>query len=264
MNHIYLPLTTELWQMQGKSFTLTLASPGFLCYDPCMQITDTIHAIPLAGNRAYLIADEHLTLIDCGFPFQAKRIIRFIEKVGRDPGELKYIILTHHHIDHRGSARALKALTGAKIAAHEKDIPYIEGRSFAYAKHPNRLMKLLFFAVELLFFHMTVSVEKVIHDGDTIQCLQVIHTPGHTPGSISLFHSKSGALFCGDTVPYTLGKLKKPNPYSMDHAQETASIGKLASIECKFILPNDCRMVLDYGEAFLKDFCAKHCENKPS
>jgi glyoxylase-like metal-dependent hydrolase (beta-lactamase superfamily II) len=222
-----------------------------------MKLTDTIYAIPLIGNRAYLIAEQQLVLIDTGMPFQAKRIIRFIKEIGRDPKELAYIILTHHHIDHRGSACALKALTGAKLAAHKHDIPFIEGNRPAYRDHPRWWVKLLLFITDLLFQDNTVAVDRMLVDADTIQGLKVIHTPGHTAGSISLLHKKTKALFCGDTAPYTLGKLKKPNPYSIDRAQEIASIKKLAAVDCAFLLPNDCKMVLDHPQDILKEFCAR-------
>lgn len=223
-----------------------------------MKITENIYAIPLIGNRAFLVAGQKLLLIDTGMPYQARRIIRFIKKIGRDPKELAYIILTHHHIDHRGNARALKALTGACIVAHELDLSYIEGRKLAYQEHPRWWVKLLLLIADLLFRARTAAVDKILNDGDIIGGLRVIHTPGHTPGSISLFHEEKRILFCGDTAPYTLGKLKKPNPYTIDHEQEKASLRKLASIECKLLLPNDCSMVLEDAQSFLGEFCSKN------
>lgn len=229
-----------------------------------MRVANTIHVIRLVGNRAYLIAGNQLVLIDSGLPFQANRIMRFIRDIGRRPDELAHIILTHHHIDHRGSARALKSLTGAKVAASKNDIPFIEGRARAYRESLPWWVKLLHFITDLWFREENVSVDTVLQEGDTIQGLRVIHTPGHTPGSISLFHIKEKALFCGDTVPYTLGKLKKPNPYTVDRAQEMASIRKLAAIECLFLLPNDCRIVYRDAQKVLCDFCSRKNARHPS
>ena len=244
--------------MQEKLSEYALASSSFLWYGFPMKIADNIYAIPLFGNRAYLIAEKQLILIDTGMPFQANRIVRFIEKIGRNPKELAFIILTHHHIDHRGSARALKARTGAKIAAHYHDMPYIEGGKHAYREHPRWWVRLLLFVIDLLFREKTVFVERILHEDDLIQNLRIIHTPGHTAGSISLLHTMKKALFCGDTAPYTLGKLKKPNPYTIDHAQEMASIRKLGAIDCRFLLPNDCSMVFDNAQDVIKDFCSKN------
>jgi hypothetical protein len=62
-------------------------------------------------------------------------------------------------------------------------------------------------------------------------------------------------LFCGDTVPYTLGKLKSLNPYTKNHNQERESIRKLSKMDCDILLPNDCRMVLKDGKSLLREFC---------
>jgi glyoxylase-like metal-dependent hydrolase (beta-lactamase superfamily II) len=225
-----------------------------------MKITESIYAIPLWGNRAYLVAEKQLILIDTGMPFQARRILRFIEKIGRKPEELALIILTHHHIDHRGNARELQALTNAKIAAHKKDIPYIQGSKRSYRARLPWWVNLLLFITDVLFREKKVSVDNTLIEDEIVHGLQIIHTPGHTPGSISLFHAKKKVLFCGDTAPYTLGKLKRPNPYTIDHTHEMASIRKLGAIECQYLLPNDCRMVLGNAQAVLKDFCSEKHE----
>ncbi len=222
-----------------------------------MKITDMIYAIPLLGNRAFLIADKDMILVDTGMPFQAKRIIRFIRSIGRKPGELKYIILTHHHIDHRGSARALKAYTGAAILAHRKDISFLEGRNLSFRERLPFWVRLLLFSSDLLFRREVTQVDITLSEGDTIQYLKVLHTPGHTPGSISLYYEREKALFCGDTAPYTLGKFKRPNPFTIDREQEMASLIRLSTLDCKLLLPNDCAMVFKNGRSVLKHFCSR-------
>jgi glyoxylase-like metal-dependent hydrolase (beta-lactamase superfamily II) len=251
--------------MQEKSSEYALASILIIWYGAFMKISEGIYAIPLFGNRAYLIAEKQLILIDTGMPFQARHILRFIKKIGRKPEELALIILTHHHIDHRGNARALQNLTRARIAAHKEDIPYIQGSKRSYRAHLPWWVKVFLFIADILFREEKVSVDDILSENDIVDGLQVIHSPGHTPGSITLYHPKRKILFCGDTAPYTLGKLKKPNPYTADHKKEMASIRKLAEIECQCLLPNDCNMVLENAQSVLKDFCSKeNAENAPS
>lgn len=247
----------DLPKLQEESFEYTLASTKQVWYVVSMKITDTIHSIPLMGNRAFLVAEEQLTLIDTGMPFQAKRIIRYIRKIGRKPGELKYIILTHHHIDHRGSARALQAYTGATVLAHREDVQYLQGTSFAFRDHLPFWVRLLLLATDLLFRQHIVQVDKTISEGDAIQHLRVLHTPGHTPGSISLYYKKHKALFCGDTAPYTIGKLKRPNPFTTDRNREMESLTRLATLDCQLLLPNDCTMVFENGQRVLQNFCSR-------
>lgn len=222
-----------------------------------MEIVKDIHCIKLLFNRAFLLAGKRLILIDTGHPYQAKRIIRFIRAMGRKPEELSLIILTHHHIDHRGSARVLKRITGAKIAAHTDDIPFIEGEKHSYIGYRLWWIRFLLFLTELIFQKEQVTVDIELHDNNKIEGLVVYHTPGHTGGSISLLLKSKKVLFCGDTVPYTLAKLKRPNPSTINHKEEFMSIKKLSELDFDILLPNDCRMVLSDGVSVLKRFCHK-------
>jgi len=87
--------------------------------------------------------------------------------------------------------------------------------------------------------------------------LVVHHTPGHTEGSISLFLYDKKILFCGDTVPYILGKIRSPNPYSLNHKMEFLSLKKLSKLDPEILLPGDCRIVMTHGKETLEEFCNK-------
>ena len=98
-----------------------------------MQITPYIHALktPLGPDPGrfvyvYLIYGDGITVIDTGFNGTEKLITGYIRSTGRDPSEIRLIILTHAHPDHTGSAKALRDLTGCTIAAHPLDAPSIE------------------------------------------------------------------------------------------------------------------------------------------
>ena len=222
-----------------------------------MEIVKGVYSIKLFFNRAFLLTGENLVLIDTGYPYQAQRITRFIRKIGRKPEELSLIILTHHHIDHRGSARALKKLTGAKIAAHPDDIPFINGKKHSYKGYKLKWVQFLLFLTELIFRQEKVNVDIELRDGNSINNLIIHHTPGHTEGSISLFFYDKKILFCGDTVPYILGKIRSPNPYSLNHKMEFLSLKKLSKLDLEILLPGDCRMVLEDGGQVLREFCYK-------
>lgn len=220
-----------------------------------MEIAKDVYSIKLLFNRAFLITGKHLILIDTGYPLQAKKITRFIKVIGRKPEELELIILTHYHIDHKGSARELKKLTGAKIAAHKNDIPFIEGKTRSYKGYRLWWVRILLFITELIFQQEKVNVDIELRNGDRINGLTVYHTPGHTEGSISLFYPSKKILFCGDTAPYTLGKLKRPNPYTFNHKKEYQSLKRLSELDFEILLPNDCRMLMRDGRKVLKEFC---------
>jgi len=103
--------------------------------------------------------------------------------------DIKLIILTHGHSDHIASLYEIQARTGAQVAIHASDADFLEGGG-SYSSQ---------FGISYKTPH---PPDVLLHEGDTvgINCLElaVIHTPGHTPGSISLY--TPGKVFTGDTL----------------------------------------------------------------
>jgi len=103
--------------------------------------------------------------------------------------KVKYIINTHGHFDHVGANRKMKEATGAELLIHALDAPMLGSLSQAAASFG-------------LKSENSPAPDKTIDDGDIISfgkiSLKVIHTPGHSPGGISLF--TNGYLFVGDTL----------------------------------------------------------------
>lgn len=169
-----------------------------------MQITPHIHAIktPLgpAPDRfvhVYLIYGESITLIDTGFNGSEKLITEDIRSSGRDLSEIGLTVLTHSHPDHTGSAKAIRELTGCTVGAHPLDRSAIENVDPALLQNPAPGVPPLVGG--------PVRVGRLLNDGDTIRAgrgltLEVLHTPGHSPGSISLLLRGEMALFTGDAV----------------------------------------------------------------
>lgn len=102
---------------------------------------------------------------------------------------LQYIINTHGHFDHVGANKKLKEVTGAEILIHPKDAPMLSKLSVTASAFGLRAEN-------------SPAPDREVNDGDTISfgkvTLKVIHTPGHTPGGISVF--TEGHLFSGDTL----------------------------------------------------------------
>jgi deazaflavin-dependent oxidoreductase (nitroreductase family) len=144
-------------------------------------------------SNVYLVETDGggLLLVDTG-PGQTRRILRFIEAIGRQPSELRDIVLTHFDADHVGSGAALKARTGAHVSIHALDAAVI-----AKKEPPRKRMLLVVILYKLL--SRAVTADQFLSDGDTIGGLRVVHVPGHTQGSIALVRD-DGVLFSGDAL----------------------------------------------------------------
>jgi hydroxyacylglutathione hydrolase len=176
-----------------------------------MQITEHIHALKVpfqvtdsAGSRVsrfvyvYLIYGEKILVIDSGVSSTEHIILDYLEKTGRAPQEISQLVLTHSHPDHLGAAKALQIASGCSIAAHAAERAWMEDVHLQYRDRP------------VPGFHSLVGgsirVDRTLEDGEVLDLggdlsLMVIHTPGHSRGSISLWLREEGALFSADAIP---------------------------------------------------------------
>ncbi|WP_157418109.1 MULTISPECIES: MBL fold metallo-hydrolase [Bacillus cereus group] len=160
--------------------------------------------------------DEMAVLIDTGFPGQIKDIQVEMEKVGVSFDKLKVVILTHQDIDHIGSLPELlqRCRSNIKVYAHELDKPYIEG-DLPLLKDGN------------IENRPKGKVSDTVIDGQELPyCggILILHTPGHTPGHISLYLKKSKILIAGDSmysVNGMLGGIHAPTTINIKEAQQS-------------------------------------------
>ncbi len=179
-----------------------------------------IRQIPgVRGAQAYLHHNrEGLAVIDPGYTGSHRAVLRFVEEQGL--GGIDWVILTHHHIDHAGTAFALCQATGARLAVHEADAPYLR------AGRPRERMTFWGLADQLpsrlASFVVTCAggEPRLLEDGETIAGLTVVHGPGHTPGSICLYSDSESALFVGDVLNNERG-LRTP-PWTVNHSHQRA------------------------------------------
>ena len=204
-----------------------------------MEIIEGIHRVDeasanMAHANVYLVINgEELTVIDTGTSGNAKKALEYVQKLGRQPTDVKTIILTHFHMDHIGSAKELKDLTHAKVAAHAEDADYVSG------KEPLPKPKNILFRVFSSFVKpVPVHVDIILKEGDRIANLAVIHTPGHTPGSIMLLDEERKVLFAGDTLRYDGKKVSgAPGQFNVDSKQVNESIAKASTLSFDIMLP---------------------------
>jgi glyoxylase-like metal-dependent hydrolase (beta-lactamase superfamily II) len=137
--------------------------------------------------NVYLIDNETPVLIDAGFGEGHDKMIDNIVTSGVDPASIGWVVLTHCHIDHAGGADRLRRQLGAKLIMHELDAAIVE-------RGDNRLTAA--FCFEVQFEPLEVDVKVSGEEGALPlpdDSLRFVHTPGHTPGSISPFLDMNGA-----------------------------------------------------------------------
>jgi glyoxylase-like metal-dependent hydrolase (beta-lactamase superfamily II) len=150
------------------------------------------------------------------------------------------IFITHYHVDHIGSAAALKEQTGAIVLAHGGDARVISGQD--PLPPPNQgLMKLLFRIVPMMSRFDPVAPDRLVEDAMVLDILggaTVVHVPGHTPGSVALHIPSRGVLVCGDAIDHRGGRLGPPqSPFTVDQAQMLDSMRRLAELDFDVLCP---------------------------
>lgn len=222
--------------LKQTAFSLTASlSPGLPSVSgERVRITDHIHPIKIPFEitvapgktmtrfvYAYLVEADVLTLVDTGVAGSEQLIFDHIEKMGKAPGDLGRIILTHSHPDHIGSAPSIRERCGCEVLAHPAERAWIEDTERQGRERPvpgfDRLVE------------GPVKVDRLVTDGDLIGegdgQMEVIHTPGHSSGSISLHLSADRALITADAVP-----IPKGMPIYDDVTSSVSSIKRLSRV----------------------------------
>lgn len=181
--------------------------------------------VDLLQSTAYAVRGERTVLVDTGPAGHEGRLLRRLARAGVEPGEISLIVLTHCHPDHAGGAAELRQRLGVPVAVHADEAEWAaSGRSDFYdVLRPfghllRRTMRPNFpaFTPDIVLEHGTALDE---HGAP----LTVLHTPGHTPGSISLLHRPGRDALVGDLLAGGMLRRNRPNPPFF--AQDTAQLG---------------------------------------
>jgi glyoxylase-like metal-dependent hydrolase (beta-lactamase superfamily II) len=181
----------------------------------------------------YLINDpDGLTVIDTGLARSGpKLVLKAIAELGWQPADLKRILITHADPDHTGGAAELKAKTGAKIYASKIEAEAIEAGATSREVQGNGLMKAMFAVMGKVIMPLAPAhVDEIIMHGQVLPVLgglQVISTPGHTPGHVSFYAPAHHILIAGDSLNASSGALKfdpAPVHWSYEKGRESARL----------------------------------------
>jgi glyoxylase-like metal-dependent hydrolase (beta-lactamase superfamily II) len=201
-----------------------------------MQINKNVHAIKIPFYvtspsgipierfvYVYLVYGSNgICLIDTGVASSEEAIFDYIRKTDRKVSDISLIIQTHSHPDHIGATRTIKGETGCAVAVHPSEKAWIENVQLQARERPVPDFDSLVAG--------SLAVDRILEDGDVLDLgcglkLEVLHTPGHSRGSISILLRGYMVLFSGDALP-----VPGDMPVYEDVLASVASIKKLKGI----------------------------------
>ena len=200
-----------------------------------MKVAEGVYAYVWTGIfenncNAFYFGEPLNILFDPGLKNYLDLRFDQMKKDGIDTSKIKYIVNTHCHPDHFEGSLSLK-IKNYKLAMHEKEIDFLKE------------MGPLFFRM----FGMTiqeVAFDIILKEGTwTIDGtnLQIIHTPGHSPGSVCIYWPEKKALVCGDLVfEQSFGRVDFPGGSGDDLI---TSIKRVSKLDVEFLLPGHMNII---------------------
>ncbi|MCP4191596.1 MAG: MBL fold metallo-hydrolase [Planctomycetaceae bacterium] len=221
------------------------------------------------ANTVYLIESDPLTLIDTGVATEIayERLLSQLKETGLRVEDIRRVILTHKHIDHIGNAWRIQQLNQAEILIHESEMRSIENvdaQSVRFAKVANQRLAAwqvpsgeVADSSQLPSWEIEPVQGSALRDGDEIdlgggETMQVIHTPGHTRGSICLLYEDH--LFSGDHILEDIS----PNVGGGDMRQQGLLKLFLQSLKRVQEIPGSPHVLPGHGDRF--DGLAQRCQ----
>ena len=193
-----------------------------------MELASGVYALTESieqGDRSVSIqpvaveTDRGVLLVDVGFESQFEALRDELEAAGLSLSDVWGVVLTHQDGDHVGALEQVVDATDAVVFAHRDETPFIDGRQDPIKSEGDR--------------YPPVPVDVELDDAERFTThagpMEVVYTPGHSPGHLSLYFPEEKLLVAADALTAPAGELAGPNEqYTLDMEEAAESVGKLS------------------------------------
>ena len=229
------------------------------------QITEDIYFIKgqdelIPDCNVYVIGEPEsgdLSIVDAGLMRKEGYKMEALSKLGIDSKDIKRVIMTHTHLDHIGCLPELiKAIPQAEVWMHSAEAEPLEqgDERIAYGMEMFMTMCQAQYGIEAGDF--CCHVDRKLEGGDILEIghmtWEVIHIPGHSQGSIGLYHRAEKVLIPGDVVysDYAIGRF---DLHGADGPQLKDSLLSLAALEVDVLLPGHNDIVVGLPPGYIRE-----------
>jgi len=231
------------------------------------KVIEGIHRIIGARSNIYLIEGKDLILIDTGMPGDGDKVLEVLKELGYRNEDLKYILITHAHLDHVGSLSFLKESTGAKIIASVKEKDFIEGRKMLCGMKREgfrgKIFKIILFMLEKFAAQYEPAIIDIPFDGNEnkgiVKGIKIINSPGHSVGSLSYLCLVKDAVFTGDALTGVPVPGLPMRAGCSDHDQALVSVKDISELHFNIALFGHGLPVKEDAAAVVKSLLQKRC-----
>jgi glyoxylase-like metal-dependent hydrolase (beta-lactamase superfamily II) len=202
---------------------------------PAVQLASNVWRIPLVRDfvNGFIVRDDdgQVTLIDMGLKQSGKKVMAALASIGSGPSDVTRLMLTHAHPDHAGGAAYVARETGGDFGIHEADASFARD-GVSPPRDQSFLLGRLLGRGKNGF--PPVSVGETFTDGQVVPFaggIQVVHTPGHSPGHASYLLPESGVLITGDAIFNVRGLRWPIKSFCTDFRLTTQTATRLADLD---------------------------------
>jgi glyoxylase-like metal-dependent hydrolase (beta-lactamase superfamily II) len=225
------------------------------------ELAAGLYRVPHLGDflNSFIVREDDgsVTLVDGGLTGGHKKILNALSELGLHREDVQRIVLTHAHADHAGGVTNLIRATSTEGAhAHVADAPFLAAGK-APPVNAGKFTAPVLNLVQKATFE-PVPLAHPISDGEVLPVgggMQVIHTPGHTPGHVSYLFLERGVLITGDCILNPLGRRIWPfGVFCVSPAQNAVSAARLADLEFDVAAFTHGPSITDRAREHIRDF----------